>query len=128
MGFNQLNVRNLLFVTSNTLRRIYSFKDYPSGTEFCLLVPLRAPATPSRVYLEITADDQMFVHELAMVRVLAKALDGDIPSPSQQHCQDSFQPDESLIHKLVLSFRPDAVSRRYIVKAHQPHFYLCAKL
>ena len=127
MELKQLNVRNLLFVTSNTLRRIFRCKDYPSGAGHCLLVPSCARVTPSRVYPELTADDQMFAYELAVVRVLSKALDGDMPSPTQQHRQNSFQPGESLIHSLVLSFRPDAVSRRYIVKADRPHFYLCAK-
>ena len=115
-------------MTSNTLRRIFRCKDYPLGAEYCLLVPSCARVTPSRVYPELTADDQMFAYELAVVCVLSKPLDGDIPSPTQQHCQNSFQPGESLNHKLVSSFRPDAVSRRYIVKADRPHFYLCAKL
>ena len=127
MELKELNVRNLLFVTSNTLRRIFSCRDYPSGAEYCLLVPSCARVTPSRVYPELTADDQMFAYELAVVCVLSKPLDGDIPSPTQQHCQNSFQPGESLNHKFVSSFRPDAVSRRYIVKADWPHFYLCAK-
>ena len=127
MELNQLNVRNLLFVTSNTLRLIFSCKDYPWGAEYCLLVPSCARATPSRVYPELTADDQMFAYELAVVPVLSKALNGDMPSPTQQHRQNSFQPGESLNHQLVLSFRPDAISRRYIVKADRSHFYLCAK-
>ena len=128
MELKQLNVRNLLFVTSNTLRRIFRCKDYPWGAEYCLLVPSCARVTPSRVYPELTADDQMFAYELAVVRVLSKALNGDMPSPTQQHRQNSFQPGESLIYKLVLSLRPDTVSRRYIVKADRPHYYLCAKL
>ena len=128
MDLKELNVRNLLFVTSNTLRRIFSCKDYPSGAEHCLLVTSCARVTLSRVYPELTADDQMFAYELAGVCVLFKPLDGDMPSPTQQHRQNLFQPGESLIHKLVLSFRPDAVFRRYIVKADRPHFYLCAKL
>ena len=127
MELKQLNVRNLLFVTSNTLRRIFRCKDYPSGAEYCLLVPTCARATPSRVYPELTADDQMFAYELAVVCVLSKLLDSDMPSPTQQHCQNSFQPGESLNHKFVSLFRPDAISRRYIVKADRPHFYLCAK-
>ena len=127
MELNQLNVRNLLFVTSNTLRLIFSCKDYPWGAEYCLLVPSCARATPSRVYPELTADDQMFAYELAVVCVLSKPLDGDMPSPTQQHRQNSFQPGESLNHKLVSLFRPDAISRRYIVKVGRPHFYLCAK-
>ena len=128
MELNQLNVRNLLFVTSNTLRHIFRCKDYPSGAEYCLLVPTCTRVTPSRVYPELTADDQMFAYELAVVCVLSKPLDGDMPSPTQQHCQNSFQPGELLNHKLVSSFRLAAVSRRYIVKADRPHFYLCAKL
>ena len=127
MELKQLNVRNLLFMTSNTLRRIFRCKDYPSGAEYCLLVPTCTRVTPSRVYPELTADDQMFAYELAVVCVLSKPLDGDMPSPTQQHRENSFQPGESLNHKLVSSFRPDAVSRRYIVKADWPHFYLCAK-
>ena len=127
MELKQLNVRNLLFVTSNTLRRIFRCKDYPSGAEYCLLVPTCARVTPSRVYPELTADDQMFAYDLAVVCVLSKPLDGDMPSPTQQHREKSFRPGESLNHKLVSSFRPDAVSRRYIVKADRPHFYLCAK-
>ena len=126
MELNQLNVRNLLSVTSNTLRLIFSCKDYPWGAEYCLLVPSCARATPSRVYPELTADDQMFAYEL-VVCVLSKALNGDMPSPTQQHRQNSFQPGESLNHKFVSLFRPDAISRRYIVKADRPHFYLCAK-
>ena len=128
MELKQLNVRNLLFVTSNTLRRIFRCKGYPSGAEYCLFVPSCARVTPSQVYPELTADDQMFAYELAVVCVLSKPLNGDMPSPTQQHCQNSFQPGESLIYKLVLSLRPDTVSRRYIVKADRPHFYLCAKL
>ena len=127
MELKQLNVRNLLFMTSNTLRRIFRCKDYPSGAEYCLLVPTCTRVTPSRVYPELTADDQMFAYDLAVVCVLSKPLDGDMPSPTQQHRENSFQPGESLNHKLVSSFRPDAVSRRYIVKADWPHFYLCAK-
>ena len=127
MELKQLNVRNLLFVTSNTLRRIFRCKDYPSGAECCLLVPSCVRVTRSRVYPELTADDQMFAYELAVVCVLSKPLDGDMPSPTQQHRQNSFQPGESLNHKLVLSFRPDTVSRRYIVKADRPHFHLYAK-
>ena len=127
MELKQLNVRNLLFVTSNTLSRIFRCKDYPSGAEYCLLVPTCARVTRSRVYPELTADDQMFAYDLAVVCVLSKPLDGDMPSPTQQHRENSFQPGESLNHKLVSSFRPDAVSRRYIVKADWPHFYLCAK-
>ena len=127
MELKQLNVRNLLFVTSNTLRRIFRCKDYPSGAEYCLLVPSCARVTSSRVYPELTADDQMFAYELAVVCVLSKLLDGDMLSPTQQHCQNSFQPGESLNHKFVSLFRPDAISRRYIVKADRPHFYLCAK-
>ena len=115
-------------MTSNTLRRIFSCKDYPSGAEYCLLVPSCARATPSRVYPELTADDQMFAYELAVVPVLSKTFDGVMPSPTQQHRQNSFQSGESLIYKLALSLRPDTVSRRYIVKADRPHFYLCAKL
>ena len=128
MELKRLNVRNLLFVTSNTLSRIFRCKDYPSGAEYCLLVPTCTRVTPSRVYPELTADDQMFAYELAVVCVLSKPLDGDMPSPTQQHCQNSFQPGESLNHKVVSSFRPGAVFRRYIVKADRPHFYLCAKL
>ena len=127
MDLKELNVRNLLFVTSNTLRRIFSCKDYPSGAGHCLLVTSCARVTLSRVYPELTADDQMFAYELAVVCVLSKPLDGDMPSPTQQHRQNSFQPGESLNHKLVSLFRPDAISRRYIVKADRPHFYLCAK-
>ena len=127
MELKQLNVRNLLFVTSNTLRRIFSCKDYPSSAGHCLLVTSCARVTLSRAYPELTADDQMFAYELAVVCVLSKPLDGDMPSPTQQYREHSFQPGESLNHSLVSSFRPDAVSRRYIVKADRPHFYLCAK-
>ena len=81
MDLKELNVRNLLFVTSNTLRRIFRCKDYPSGAEYCLLVPAPARVTPSRVYPELTADDQMFAYDLAVVCVLSKPLDGDMPSP-----------------------------------------------
>lgn len=91
------------------------------------MVPTSARVTPSRVYPELTADDQMFAYELAVVCVLSKPLDGDMLSPTQQYRENSFQPGESLNHSLVPSFRPDAVSRRYIVKADRPHFYLCAK-
>ena len=104
MGLKRLNVRNLLFVTSNTLRRIFRRKDYPSGAEYCLLVPTCARATPSRVYPELTADDQMFAYELAVVCVLSKPFDGDMPSPTQQHCQNSFQPGELLNHNLCRRF------------------------
>ena len=128
MELKQLNVCNLLFVTSNTLRHIFSCKDYPLGAEYCFLVTSCARVTPSRVYPELTVDAQMFAYELARVCVLPKPRDGDMPSPTQQHRQNSFQPGESLIHTLMLSFRPDAVSRRYIVKADRPHFHLCAKL
>ena len=127
MELKQLNVRNLLFVTSNTLRRIFRCKGYPSGAEYCLWVPTCTRVTPSRVYPELTADDQMFAYDLAVVCVLSKPLDGDMPSPTQQHREKSLRPGESLNHKLVSSFRPDAVSRRYIVKADWPQFYLCAK-
>jgi len=129
MELKQLNVRNLLFVTSNTLRRIFRCKDYPLGAEYCLLVPTCTRVTPSRVYPELTADDQMFAYDLAVVCVLSKPLDGGMPSPTQQHREKSFRPSESLNHKLVSSFWPDAVSQRYIVKVDRPSFlFMCEEV
>ena len=109
----QFDIRNLPFAGTVTRWHSVNCHRYPSVAEHSCLVALYAREIASRVYPDLSADDQVLLYELALMHDLSEVVTGDMPSP---------------IDQLEASICPDTASREHVAKTERSHIYFCMKL
>ena len=124
----QFDIRNLPFAGTVTRWHSVNCHRYPSVAEHSCLVALYAREIASRVYPDLSAEDQVLLYELALMHDLSEVVTGDMPSPIKRQLKNVFPPRKSPIDKLEASICPDAASREHIAKTERSHIYFCMKL
>ena len=124
----QFDIRNLPFAGTVTRWHSVNCHRYPSVAEHSCLVALYAREIASRVYPDLSAEDQVLLYELALMHDLSEIVTGDMPSPIKRQLKNVFPSGESPIDKLEASICPDAAFREQIAKTERSHIYFCMKL
>lgn len=122
------DIRNLPFAGTVTRWHSVNCHRYPSVAEHSCLVALYAREIASRVYPDLSAEDQVLLYELALMHDLSEVVTGDMPSPIKRQLKQVFPPGQSPIDLLEAKICPDAASREHTAIETRPHVYFCVKL
>jgi hypothetical protein len=124
----QFDIRNLPFAGTVTRWHSVNCHRYPSVAEHSCLVALYAREIASRVYPDLSAEDQVLLYELSLMHDLSEVVTGDMPSPIKRQLKNVFPAGESPIDQLEAAICPDAATREHRAKSDRPHIYFCMKL